>query len=75
MIPVTEWSLIISTLPPNGSTFAFQAALRLATGVQTVLRVETMEEFMAIVAILQITNGKLFFNPVGQSLNRVHIEA
>jgi hypothetical protein len=38
------------------------------------LRVASLEEFKAIAAIFQITTGKLFLNPNGQTLIRTHVE-
>jgi hypothetical protein len=71
MIPVQSWSISIATAPPQpvpGSTFGFQVAIRLQNGQQGALRVDTVEELMAITAVLQIPGGQLFFNPANQTL-------
>jgi hypothetical protein len=72
MIPVQSWSISIVTAPvqplPGGATFTFQVSVRLQNGQQGLLRVDTVEELMAICAVLQIPGGTVLFNPVGQTL-------
>ena len=53
---------------PGGPTFQFQVQVRLPNAQQGALRVETVEELMAICAVLQIPTGQLFFEPNGQTL-------
>jgi hypothetical protein len=73
MQPIQSWSISIVTAPPQppapgGPTFQFQVQVRLQNSQQGVLRVETVEELMAICAVLQIPTGQLFFEPNGQML-------
>jgi hypothetical protein len=70
-IPVHSVSISIVTAPAQpvaGAPFTFQVNIQLQTGQQGALRVSTVEELMAICAVLQIPGGQLFFNPVGQTL-------
>jgi hypothetical protein len=60
---------------PGGKTFGFQVSVKFASSPQFFpLRVASLEEFKAIAAIFQITTGKLFLNPNGQTLIRTHVE-
>ena len=71
MVPVQSWSISIVTAPPpvpGGPTFQFQVQVRLPDNQQGALRVETIDELMAICAVLQIPTGQLFFAPKGQIL-------
>ena len=67
-IPVTSCTITVVTAPPQGpATFGFQVAVTLQNGSKGQLRVETIEEFMAIAALLQVP-GQLLFQPTGQVL-------
>jgi hypothetical protein len=72
LIPVQGWSISIVTsppqAPPGGATFSFEVDVRLQNGQQGALRVDSIDELMAICAILQIPGGQLLFNPNGQTL-------
>ena len=70
-VPVQAWSISIATAPPpapGGPTFRFGVSVRLQGGSEGALRVETVEELMAICAVLQLPGGQLLFEPNGQTL-------
>jgi len=70
MLRVLSWQIAITTAPiaPSASTFGFEVQLKLEDQTQGPLRVETLDELMAICALLQIPTGQLFFDAVGQKL-------
>ncbi len=75
---VTDWMISVVTAPaappgasaPVPASFSFQVQIILQSGPSVFLRVETLDEFNAIVAVLQTPVGRLHFNPQGQTLIR-----
>jgi hypothetical protein len=72
---VIDWAISISTSPPapgpGGSTFAFGFQIFLKDRPQPVLlSVATVDEFMAILNLLQIPAGRMMFNQAGGTLIR-----
>lgn len=68
-IPVTSCTIgVITAPPPGGAVFGFEVFLTLSTGQRFQLRVQTLEEFNTIAAVLQIPGGQLLFQPNGQVL-------
>jgi hypothetical protein len=72
---VTDWAISISTSPPapgpGGATFSFGFQIFLEGQDQHIqLTVHTVDEFMAILNLLQIPVGRLVFNQAGGTLIR-----
>jgi hypothetical protein len=72
---VTDWAISISTAPPapgpGGATFAFGFQIFLQGQAQHIqLPVNTVDEFMAILNLLQIPVGRLVFSQAGGTLIR-----
>ena len=70
---VVDWAISITTAPPapgpGGAAFGFMVEVFVQNNPQPiVLTVNTVEELSAIVGVLQIPGGRLFFNPNGRTL-------
>ena len=72
---VTDWAVSVSTAPPapgpGGATFSFGFQIVVQGLPQPVLLpINTVEEFTAILGVLQIPVGRLVFNQAGGTLIR-----
>ncbi|HUB81272.1 MAG TPA: hypothetical protein VMB03_20870 [Bryobacteraceae bacterium] len=68
-IPVAACSIGVITVPPQGgAVFSFEVIVTFQNQQRLQLRVPTLDEFMAIAAVLQIPGGQLMFQPAGQVL-------
>ncbi len=76
---VTDWKISVATSPqgqqrpgppnPSAPTLTFDVAVYLNnSNAPTQLRVETLDELSAIVGVLQIPGGRLYFDQKGQTL-------
>jgi hypothetical protein len=72
---VIDWTITVTTAPPppppgsQAPSFTFQINVFLQNNPNPVsLRVETLDELSAIVGVLSIPGGRLFFNQAGQTL-------
>ncbi len=73
---VTDWAVSIITAPSppapgSAPTFAFRVDLFLNNNPRSFpLRVETIDELSAVIGVLQIPCGLLWFDQAGQTLIR-----
>ncbi len=68
--PVLTYSVFLEA-DPIGTTasFRFGVSVQIQQGGPLIpLKIETMEEFMAVTSVLQIPNGQLMFRPTDQML-------
>ncbi|MEP7367141.1 MAG: hypothetical protein ABI972_28100 [Acidobacteriota bacterium] len=64
-VPVVSCNVFVEAAPP-GTTTPFRFGINIQTksgGPFIPLRIETLEEFMAITSVLQIPGGQLVFRP------------
>lgn len=73
---IVDWAILIDTAPPvpgpGGATFLGRVDIFLANNPNPVpLVVNSVEELQAIIGVLQIPGGRLFFNAPTRGLIKV----